>query len=148
MKKKYCKPQVIDFSIETVTGIGTGIASSACSGGPTPIASCFAGTGASNSCSPLGSGVTVACGNGEWPYQSGVMCAPTGASAQSCAADGSSASGSRSYCATGGSPTVACFPGSTASGGCVTGTSAGVLCTLTGASPSGCMTGNSEVPHS
>ena len=147
MKKKYCKPQVIDFSIETVTGIGTGIASSACSGGPTPIASCFAGTGASNSCSPLGSGVTVACGNGEWPYQSGLMCVP-GGSAQTCAS-GSSASGSRSYCATGGSPTVQCFPGSTASGGCQQGNQvSGVLCMPVGASPTGCMTGNSEVPHS
>ena len=139
MKKEYCKPQVIDFSIEAVTGIGTGITSSACitGGGYTgPI--CVTGDGNTTACT---SGVFLSTGcdsQGSVPYSTGITCTP-GSSAQSCSSNGAGASGYRSACQTGSIPSDYCQSGGTALGN-ING------CWGFGNSPSLCFNGTSDVP--
>jgi len=130
---------VIDFSLESVTGIGTGIAAASCNvgqnagcspTGATPSetgGSCIYGDGAITPCAH-GTGVTDSCGDGNYPYQPGDYC-QGGESAGSHCYGGGSASGTRSACNGGTSATYACVG--------------------TGGTPSSsnpCYSGNSDLP--
>jgi hypothetical protein len=111
MKKKYIAPQIIDLSIEGMTGIGAGISATSCEIGPhfeDPY--CSNGTGFANVCTE-GVSASNACTSGTFPYETGVACIPDGTNAASSCASGGVASGVHGSCAGGSSAICACIEG-------------------------------------
>lgn len=109
-KRPYQKPQVFDFSLEGITGIG---AADCVSGSSFIIGPCEAGRGASGNCGG-GNSASGNCGEGVSPSYPGVLCRQGAANAGNCY-DGGAASGSRGLCFVhGNSATYLCFTGTTA----------------------------------
>jgi hypothetical protein len=107
IKKTYTKPQVIDFSLEGVTGVGaatcnSGANAASCgSGSGLGMGDCKPGVGASLQCG-LGTGTSAACNTGQMPYVTGQGCL-TGSGAASNYNIGDTA---KSRCGVGGWATI------------------------------------------
>lgn len=123
------KPQVIDLSLEGITGIGAGSCSS---GQHIATADCSSGQGATSSCSFTGLGVNGVCSSGSFPYETNTICGVQGLTAASCYSTGSSATQGMGRCIGGSSATHS---------------TSNPCCTLNGAADTNvCWSGNANNP--
>ncbi|MBF0552866.1 MAG: hypothetical protein HQK60_20315 [Deltaproteobacteria bacterium] len=133
-KKPYVKPDVIDLSLEGLTGIG---ADSCNTGGAYSAGACTLGFAAGTGCGS-GSAYSGTCSNGTNPNSvPGSICTAGGTATSACGL-GSSNTGVHSVCYDGTTAAYQenCGGGSTV-GNCETGATDGILCKA----------GNAQTPH-